>query len=277
MTVPLDVARTWLFVPGSRPDRYAKAAASGADAVVLDLEDGVAATDKHAAREHVRRWLSGRAQAVVRINPAASPWYEGDVHALQGSPTVVMLPKVADPEDVRQLMARLPVGSTVVPVLESAAGIVNAYEICRVPGVVRSVFGNGDLAAELGVMHDDLLALAYSRSAVVLAAAAAGVAPPVDGVTTRVDDVDRLLADIRHAARLGFTGKVCIHPRQVDLVAAGFVPDSDRLAWAERVAGAGGGSVLVGGEMVDAPVKSRAQALLASEGLPATSHREADL
>ncbi|MGW1783986.1 HpcH/HpaI aldolase/citrate lyase family protein [Streptomyces sp. NPDC002143] len=259
-TAALASARTLLFVPGHRPDRFAKAAVSGADAIVLDLEDAVGPDAKTQARENVRAWLADGGTGIVRINAPGTPWYEEDVAAVDAGPCTVMLPKASQPGQVASLLDRLAPGSRVLPLLETAVGVLDARSVCAVPGVVRAAFGS----VELGVDPDDRTALAYARSQIVLASAAAGVAPPLDGVTTAVDDEPGLTADTAHAAVLGFTGKLCIHPRQVPVVHTAFAPPrQERERAREIVDAAGDGSVaVVNGRMIDKPVVDRARHLL---------------
>jgi citrate lyase subunit beta / citryl-CoA lyase len=259
------VARTFLFVPGHRPDRFAKAAASGTDVVVLDLEDAVAPEQKPEAREHVRAWLEQGHDALVRINAAGTPWYEDDLAAVAGRAAAVMVPKAEDPARLAALARRLPTGTGIVPLIETATGITRAFELCTSAFVVRPAFGSVDLAAQLGVEHRSHQALLHARSALVLAAAAAGCGAPVDGVTTALGEPDTLRADVEHAVSLGFTGKLCVHPRQVEAVNEGFSPSAGDIDWARGVvAAASDGSVTVhDGQMIDRPVVLRARALLA--------------
>lgn len=261
----LAAARTFLFVPGDRPDRYAKAHASGADQVIVDLEDAVAPADKDAARAHVAAWLEAGHRPVVRINAPGTPWAEADlaVAAEHGCP--VMVPKSDDPAALSELAARTAGRCPLVALIETARGVLRAPEVAGVPGVVRLAFGNVDLAADLGVAPDDHLALTHARSQVVLASAAAGLCPPVDGVTTAVRDTDTLTADVAHGRRLGFTGKLCVHPTQLPYVADGFGPSEAELAWARSVLDAGDTVTTVDGQMVDRPVLERARRILAQE------------
>ncbi|AEW99831.1 HpcH/HpaI aldolase/citrate lyase family protein [Streptantibioticus cattleyicolor] len=259
-------ARSFLFVPGHRPDRFPKAEASGADVVVLDLEDAVGPEAKAAARENVSRWLTPGKAAVVRVNGADTPWHRRDVASLAGRQCAVMVPKVTRPDEVTQVIRELAPGSCVMPLLETAAGILGAREVCRVPGVVRAVFGNADLARELGIDMGDRAALAFARSAIVLASAACGLVPPVDGVTASLSDEGALLADAEHAAALGFTAKLCVHPCQVPTVTAVFSPSTEELRWARQVvaAAAGDGSVAAAdGQIIGKPIVDRARRLLA--------------
>jgi citrate lyase subunit beta/citryl-CoA lyase len=258
----IAAARSFLFVPGHRSDRFAKAAAAGADVVVLDLEDAVGADRKDEARENVRAWLAEGHDAVVRVNAAGQPWHEDDLAAIAGRATAIMLPKAEDPRQVAGVPA------AVIPLLETAIGIERASAICRVASVIRPTFGSVDLAAQLGVDHRSHEALRHARSAVVLAAAAAGCGAPIDGVTTAVEDEAALRADVGHAVTLGFTAKLCVHPRQIATVNAGFTPSVAEVEWAKAVVAAGSdGSVSVhNGQMVDRPVLLRAQALLERAG-----------
>ncbi len=208
-------ARSLLFVPGHRPERFAKAEASGADGIILDLEDAVAAANKDAARAHVAAWLVAGKSGTVRINAVETPWFANDLAAIAGAGgATVMLPK-ASVAGVTAVMATLGDQARVVALLETAAGIFDAASICRSPNVFRAAFGSVDLGTEVGVDPDDREALLCARSTVVLASAAAGIAPPLDGVTTDVTAAEPARVDAAYAARLGFGGKLCIHPLQV--------------------------------------------------------------
>lgn len=266
---PVARARTLLYAPGHRPDRFTKALESGADVIVLDLEDAVGPDLKCAARDNVHRWLSVGGPGMVRINGVDSPWHEDDMAMLDGRPCAVILPKAADGEQVAGVLNRLADGSCVVPLLETATGVLGARNVCAAPSVVRIIFGSADLASELGIDHTDRRALAYARSQVVLASAACGLAPPVDGVTSSVTDERTLIADAEDAAALGFTGKSCLHPRQVPVVQAVFTPSAEDLRWARDVlAAAGNGSAIaMNGEVVGKPVVDRARSLLSRSDL----------
>lgn len=265
-------ARSMLFVPGHRPDRYAKAASSGADAIVLDLEDAVAPEDKDAARQSVDQWLAAGGEGVVRINGADTPCCDADLAMVRNHRCPVLLPKVTAAEQVRDALEALPGTSSVIVLLESAAAILHAETICAVPKVVRAAFGSADLAAELGIDPDDHDALRHARCAVVLASAAAGVAPPLDGVTTQLGETDRLAADTARAAHLGFTGKLCIHPAQIGEVHRVLAPTDRDILWAQAIVGAdtAGDVVVVAGQMIDKPLVDRAHRILA------TAHAVAD-
>lgn len=265
-----STARTLLFVPGSRPERFPKALAAGADLVVVDLEDAVAPAAKDDARSAVVDWLStlslgDAGQVVVRINAADTPWHGADLDAMAGRTAGVIVPKAVAGSALEEAGRRTPV----VALVETATGVLDARDVARTAGVVRLAFGSFDLAAELGVDPLDADALRAARSAVVLASADAGLAGPVDGVHAAVDDVDALTAETAAARRLGFAGKLCIHPRQVAVVASVLRPSEEEIAWAERILAATPdaderGVVTVDGRMVDKPVIDRARRIAAS-------------
>ena len=257
-------ARSLLFVPGDRPERFAKAAGSGADVVVLDLEDAVAPGAKDGALGHVVAWLSAGHEAVVRVTAVGTPTHGAQIEALAGSGAVVMLPKAESADQVTDVRDRSG-GAEVVALLETPVGVRDADAIAA-GGVVRLALGTIDLAAELGIDPDTHEAFAYARGRLVLASAAAGLPGPVDGVTVRLDDPAALDADLAVSRSIGFTGKLCVHPRQVAATNDAFAPSDQELAWAKRVldavAGAQGGVAVVDGAMVDAPVVTRARRLV---------------
>ncbi|MFD7956123.1 HpcH/HpaI aldolase/citrate lyase family protein [Streptomyces ardesiacus] len=265
-TERIAAARTLLFVPGDRPDRFAKAASSGADLVVIDLEDAVAPADKEAARTQAGAWLARGNRAVVRVNPPGTPWHEADLATAAEHGCPVMAPKAERPESLAEITARTSARCPLIPLVETALGIERSPELCAAPGTVRTAFGNVDLAAQLGVAPDDHTALAYARSRLVLASIATGAHPPIDGVTTAVRDLDALREDAAHARRLGFTGKLCIHPDQVAPAAMAFAPTPDELRWAQRVLEAGESVTTLDGQMIDRPVLERARSVLAHAG-----------
>jgi citrate lyase subunit beta / citryl-CoA lyase len=262
--------RSYLFVPASRPDRYERALASGADAVIIDLEDAVAPADKLQARESLRQWLQARPASapgvVVRINAHGTDWH-GDDFALCVLPAVVsvMAPK-AEHADALNAVAALRPNLRVIALIESALGLANARALAALPVVQRLAFGNLDFALDLGLRghgEDDLMPY---RAEVVLASRLAGLPAPIDGVTPALDDEARLRADVQRARRLGFGAKLCIHPRQLAPVHEGLAPSAAELEWARRVVQAAGSAqgaaVAVDGTMVDTPVLLRARAIL---------------
>lgn len=250
-----------LFVPGDRPERIAKAAASGADAVIVDLEDAVAANAKQAARAGLA--AAGRLPVVtlVRVNGHGTPWFEDDLALVAGLDVdAVMLPKADDAALLARMAARLS-GKALVPLVESAAGIAAARALATAEGSARLAFGSVDFAADLGAAHTRP-ALAAARGELVLASRLAGLAGPVDGVTLTLE-ADETEADARFAWELGFAGKLCIHPRQVAPVLRGFAPAEREVAWAREVLALGdAGAVMHDGQMVDGAIQARARNIL---------------
>lgn len=266
----VSAAQTLVFVPGDRPERFAKAAASGADVVVVDLEDAVAPAAKAAARTEAVRWFADEGPGIVRVNAPGTPWFDEDVAALAPHVDVVLLPKAEDPQVIEALVTRLRQarpGAAVLALVETAAGLLSAAATASVPGVVRLAFGNFDLATELGLHPDDRDTLRSLRTQLVVASAAAGLATPIDGVTGSIDDTQLLESDTRDALSGGYGGKLCIHPRQVPVVAAALAPSAEEVTWAERVVQAWDtattGAVALDGVMVDKPVVDRALRVIA--------------
>jgi citrate lyase subunit beta/citryl-CoA lyase len=249
-----------LFVPADRPDRFAKAAASGADAIIIDLEDAIAPDRKAEVRDALSRDELPASPILLRVNGASTAWFAGDMAAalalgIEG----LLLPKVETTDDIAKVRAA---GLfNIVALIETARGLANARAIAR--GVARLAFGSIDYAVDLGCGHEREALLA-ARSEIVLASRLADLPPPLDGVTTAIDDPGAAEADARYAASLGFAGKLCIHPRQIAAVNAGFAPTAAEVEWAESILAAPeGGAARVAGTMVDAPVRQRARQILA--------------
>jgi citrate lyase subunit beta/citryl-CoA lyase len=259
-------ARSLLFVPGNRPNRFAKAAATAADLVIADLEDAVPEDEKTAARDFVTRWLSAGGRSAVRVNDTRSVHYQHDVAAVAGLPGLraVVVPMADDPTALAALHQRLGPGVEIVALIETALGVVRAVELASTPGVSRLAFGHLDFAADIGSSIEDQ-AMLMARSTLVVASRAAGLPGPVDGVTTALDDPALSGADAARARSLGFTGKLCIHPNQVEPVNAAFSPCEEEIAWARRIieASTARGASRVDGHMVDAPIIRTAQSILA--------------
>jgi citrate lyase subunit beta/citryl-CoA lyase len=271
MSGPTD-PRTYLFVPGNRPDRFGKALASGADAVVLDLEDAVAADGKDAAREAVRAWAADatpadRAKVVVRTNDLGSPHAAADLAAVaEAGITAIMLPKTESADDVATVRSAAP-DVVVLALVESARGLAAAEEIAAAPGVVRLVFGTLDYALDLDLEIDDASdGLSYAAGRLAVASRCAGIATPVGGVTPQLGDEARLLADLAWSRRHGLGAKLCIHPAQVAAIHAALAPTTQAVERARRVLEADAGSpgaAQLDGRMIDRPVVLAARRTLA--------------
>jgi citrate lyase subunit beta / citryl-CoA lyase len=262
-------AVSWLFVPGDRPDRFVKATGSGADEVICDLEDAVTEESKSIARQHVARWLASGGAAWVRLNATSTVHYLADVDALSALPGLrgVIVPKAEDESSLAALHKRLGTRTAIIPLIETAVGIQNAPKLAASRAVCRLAFGSVDFATDIGAAHDHH-ALLFARSVLVIASRAAGIAAPLDGVTTRLDDPSVAAADARQARRLGFGGKLCIHPAQVSAVAAAFQPTDREVAesraiieTAERHGSAG--AARHDGHMIDKASIERARRVVA--------------
>lgn len=264
--------RTYLFVPGTRPERFGKALASGADCVVLDLEDAVAADDKQQARDAITQWFAGaapaeRARITVRTNDAAAPFFTDDLRALQACGcTQVLLPKSEEPWQIAAVTAAVP-GAQVLALIESARGVAHVDALAVARGVTRLVFGTLDFALDLDIdITDDARGLAYAAGRIAIASRVAGLPAPVAGVTPQLDDSVCLLADLAQSRRLGFGAKLCIHPSQVAPIHAALRPSEQAIDWARRVLvadAASPGAARLDGRMVDRPVVLQAQRTLA--------------
>ncbi|TWF59207.1 citrate lyase subunit beta/citryl-CoA lyase [Neorhizobium alkalisoli] len=262
MAMSIDHTCLHLFVPADRPERIAKAAASGADAVIIDLEDAVGAAGKALARTSLAEHLvRGGVPLILRINGVGTAWHAEDVEAAAFLPLdAVMLPKAENEGDIGLMSQRLKL--PVIALVESAAGIHNALAIAR--SAARLAFGSVDYAADLSMGHTRQ-SLLTARSHLVLVSRLAGIPAPIDGVTTSLSDEDVILADSAHSVEMGFSGKLLIHPAQIKSARAAFAPDEKEVEWATRVlafAQENAGAVKVDGEMIDAPVIMRARQIV---------------
>lgn len=273
MTHPdIALARSILFVPGHRSDRFAKALATGADAVVIDLEDAVPAAEKPAARAAALARPAAPAGIAlgIRMNPLPTADGMTDLAALLGAtaPDFLMLPKVEAPEELRivaRAFAGHPRAPQLVALIESAEGLARAAAIAAEPGCAALGFGGVDLAADLGcqVAWEPLLP---HRGALVAAAARSGRGL-VDVPFLGLDDEAGLAEETRRVAALGFTAKLAIHPRQVATIQSVLTPTPEQADWARRILDAldqaAGGVCVVDGKMVDLPVARAARRILA--------------
>jgi citrate lyase beta subunit len=252
--------RSLLFVPGSRPERFEKALAAGADAVCIDLEDAVAPDAKDEARRAVAAFVrdGARKGLGVRINGWASDHFAEDCRALKGLPAAfVMVPKAENPDQLGEARDRLGDGAPPLwPIIESGEGLRQAWEIADAEGVGGVLFGAADYSAEVGctLEWDSLL---YARGKLAAAAARAG-AELLDVPYLDVQDTAGLAVSTRKAKALGFTGRACIHPTQVAAVNDVFTPSPEETDRARRVVAAfeaaGGGAALLDGKLIELPV-----------------------
>lgn len=277
MAIDLAQACSFLFVPATRPERLPKALASGADAVIADWEDAVAPDDKALARTALDQALAGmpaadRARVLVRINAEGTLWHTDDLRALaplmaKGMAGVVV-PKAERAQTLHAAAQAAGPEAALLPLVESVAGLAAADALAAAPQVVRLLFGHLDFQADAGMAcgagEEELLPM---RMALVLASRRAGKSAPVDGVTVDTRDAERMAADTERAKRMGFGGKLCIHPAQVAVLHRVFDPGAQEVAQAQRIVQAmresDGGVCTLDGRMVDAPVLKQARQILA--------------
>lgn len=270
---PNPIWLTALYVPANRPDRFEKACSSGADLVVLDLEDSVLPADKVGAREAVLVWLAQatRFSVSVRVNQLDSPWGKADLQALGDFDDLhsVRLPKV---EDSRQVaMASELLGAGISCLIESALGVERAFDIASAAGTVAIALGEADLRSDIGVTAPD--GLSWARSRIVLAAAAAKLPPPAMSVYTSVTDDEGLRLSCREGRRHGFVGRSAVHPRQLQPILEGFRPSElelkaaqDMVNGIEHASSQGlGVTLLADGRLADSALLAQSQRTLAIE------------
>lgn len=255
-----------LFVPGDRPDRFAKAAGAGADRVIIDCEDAVSPDNKGMARDATRDALAAGFAAVVRINPPRTPFGAADLAALTAHPPLaILVPKAGDPADIEAVRAVLP-QTPVIALIESIAGIRALDRIAAADGIEALAFGGFDLCAELGARVTAEVVAPW-RAQIVLAARAANVTV-IDMPFLDIDDIVGLGEDAYRAVDFGFDGKFAIHPKQIATIRAAFVPDANEVARARAIvaAGARGGASSFEGTMIDAPVMAAARRVIERAG-----------
>jgi citrate lyase subunit beta/citryl-CoA lyase len=254
-----------LFVPGDRPERFQKAYKSGAHVVIIDLEDAVAPENKTEALTSVLSHLSNNSdaeklEALVRINkervstelPALVDLAKTPGNGLLG----VVFPKVSSRVDIPGNLGDM----AVVALIESAAGIENVSSIARATGLTRLAFGAVDFGAEMESQHPTLLG--YARSRIVIASAAAGLARPLDSPSVEITNEDKILEDCADGYKLGFGGKLSIHPSQLAAIHASFAPSAEEVEWAKKILQATEAASQMDGQMIDRPVSEKARKIL---------------
>lgn len=282
--VDLAPVRSLLFAPGHQEAKLRKALASGADAVIADLEDAVPPEEKDAARRSVATVFAGTPvddpadgsvhRRWVRVNAPGTPWFEADLGALADTAVDgLMLPK-ATASSLEALDALQPTGPPVIALVETAAGVRDAYRTAEHPRVAALMLGGADLAAEAALqVRADGQELLLARSTLVFASAAAGLRAPFDVVHLDVRDEAALEAEARLARSLGLGGKACVHPAQLAGVHRVFTPTAEETAQARAVLAAareaeeqGRAVALLNGRLVDPPIVAQARTVLARAG-----------
>jgi len=276
LNTPLGFCSNFLFVPGTRPERFLKALDSGASGVILDLEDAVAEEDKETARAAIRSAWSQfsdeqKKRLVIRTNSPGSKFYSADlILAQELQVACILIPKSESLDQINGAALILP-NTAIIPMIETALGLHHLNEIANSNQVLRLALGNLDLQADLGMICDaQETELQTARYQIVLASRLAQITPPVDGVTPSTDDLPRITDDAERAKRMGFGAKLCIHPKQVAIVQTAFMPTEEEIHWAQRVIEADhaskGGAVKLDGKMIDRPVVLLAKRTLAIAG-----------
>lgn len=281
----MSVFRTFLFAPANHPRRREKAFTIGADAVILDLEDACAISEKAASRVEVARAMQQPRNCLgyVRVNPLSTVFAYGDfVETIQRGLDGVILPKVDAPGDLLTadwLMTQLerdrglaPGSVDLIPIIETAKGMAGLAEILRAtPRVKRAAFGAGDFTLDMGITwsRDEGELLPY-RSQMVLQSRAAGIEPPIDTVWTDLKDPEGFAVSASKVRELGFQGKMCIYPDQVDVVNRAFTPTEAQVARAQRIMDAfaeaeakGSSAIQLDGQFIDYPIMYGARRVLA--------------
>jgi citrate lyase subunit beta / citryl-CoA lyase len=265
--------RSFLFVPGDRPERFGKALSSGADRVIVDLEDAVAPDIKVTTRENLLRWLESAdaRDILVRVNAVGTPWHEDDLRALAPMSHVagLMLPKAEDADAVAATRANIRPDLPLFGLIETVRGFTQLRAVAQAAGLTRLAFGSVDFCLETGIegLGDEL---DFVRAQLTIESCLAGLPAPIEGVTIDIKSAATLEADVARARKLGFGGKLCIHPAQIEAVNRGFSPSAAQIDWAQRVIFAtqsGAGAVTVDGKLVDRPVIRQAEKIRASAAL----------
>lgn len=272
-------AISYLFVPASRPDRFEKALSSPADAVIIDLEDAVAQEDKETALQHFTTSLQvGLSRPVhVRINAADSEWFDRDINALASlSPAArqnlegVFVPKAEDSATISRVVETLggPGNAEVIALIESAVGVTSVREMADTEGLSRFAVGAADLSFDLDVeIVSSTVDWVYAQ--LVVESRRAGLAGPVASPPFEIKDLETVEREALRLRGLGATAQLCIHPAQVGPIRTGFLPSEQSVDWAKRVVSAAvetDGAAQVDGQMVDKPVRERAERILAQAG-----------
>lgn len=270
----INALQTLLFVPANRPERFDKALASGADAIIIDLEDAVPAAEKDAAGTILGGWLDNQAanSVLLRINGTGSPWFSQDTSLCRSAAVAgIIVPKADDPAALKEL-AHI-TEKPLLPFIESARAFTHLNEIAAAPGVTRLLFGKLDLALDLGMDYPpptgeplDEAAFLYARSQLVMCSRIHGLAAPIDAIYTAIHDARGLTDYARQGMRLGFSGLLLIHPAQVAPAQKALMPTSAQISWARHILDAEqrekGAVVAVSGNMVDTPVMARAKRIM---------------
>jgi citrate lyase subunit beta / citryl-CoA lyase len=269
MNDTLGYARSWLFVPGDRPERFDKAVASGVDVVVIDLEDAVLPAARATARESVATWLRAGNGAVVRVSSIAD--LEADLAVITAPGLLgVILPKPGGASAVAAAVEQLPTGVDAIVLVETAQTLHEVEAIAALPSVVRLAFGPVDLAIDTGLSFASLEVAQAVRVRLAIASAVAGLPGPIEGPVMHINDDDAVALRAQEAQAGGMRAMLCIHPGQVATVNQAFRPTKDEVAAARSIVAAASqrsdeGAFALDGRLIDRPVIVAAEQVLAAD------------
>ena len=274
----LKSAQAFLFVPGNRDDRIIKSLSTNAHALIIDLEDAIPLSDKETARRTMLSVLpeilsANPSRILVRINAYGSEFFKDDIQLLKKLGVgAIVLPKAESKSQLVEIEKQLNRSISFIPMIESAQGIDQLKDISSHPSVVRLTLGNIDLQANLGMnCSPDELELLPLKFQMVLMSRLFELAPPIDGVTVDFKSVETIAGDVQRSKRIGFSGKLCIHPSQIEPVIQGFMPSLAEVENAKAIviadSKANGGAVQLNGKMVDRPVVLMAKLVLQQAGI----------
>lgn len=261
-----SINRSFLFVPANRPERFEKALSSGCDSVIVDLEDAVPFELKQSAREQLETWLKENPDksVMIRINAHQTEWFNADIALLKyDNVSAIVLPKTESPTDIQAVISVRQVN--IYPIIETPLGFSQIREIAKAQNVIALMFGSLDFQLEMG-MTGGYQELMYFRNEIVLASKLANIGAPIDGVTVDIKNEELLNTETQQAKNLGFAGKLCIHPLQINIVNQVFSPSEAEISWAKRVIEAvtasQGQAISLDGKMIDLPVIRQAEKVL---------------
>lgn len=266
MNKVMKSARSYLFVPANRVERFEKALNTDADAVIIDLEDAVPLELKQSSRDALAAWLQNHPeyQVMIRVNSSQTEWFLADIE-LAKFPNVsaIVLPKTESGTEIEAVLKIREIG--IFPLIETPLGFANVRQIACTKQVIALMFGTIDFQLEMN-MNGGYLELLSFRNEIVLASQLAKIQAPVDGVTVDFKNEDVIQLETQQAKNLGFAGKLCIHPNQVNLVNQTFNPSSQEITWAKQIMQAiketKGQTVSLNGKMIDLPVILQAQKII---------------
>lgn len=262
----MQTPRSFLFVPANRTERYSKALNSGSDAVIIDLEDAIPTEHKLNSRALLKQWLLDHPteKVMIRVNAEQSEWFNDDIQLAQ-IPNVIaiVLPKAEQQQAFTAIQSIRNID--IYPIIETPYGMAHVEKIAQFPAVKALMFGSIDFQLEMD-MSGDFLELMYFRNRIVLASKLAGIASPIDGVTADFANTELNQTETLQAKKLGYQGKLCIHPSQVSVVNQAFIPSAEEIQWAQQVMNAvhlaQGQTISLNGKMIDKPIISKAEKIL---------------